>query len=76
MTKPAPQPVDPTRLVELAQAVVQADHFPFLATIDGDQPCLRRRVAVQIAVQTAHPTPNIVAQQHRRAIGSLQHIMK
>src|SRR5438552_622302 len=41
MTKPAPQPVDPTRLVELAQAVIQADRFPFLATIDCDQPCLR-----------------------------------
>jgi general stress protein 26 len=41
MTKPAPEPVDPTRLVELAQAVVQADRFPYLATIDGDQPCLR-----------------------------------
>src|SRR6266446_4202307 len=41
MTKPAPQPVDPTRLVELAQAVVRADRFPFLATIDSDQPCLR-----------------------------------
>src|SRR5437588_6207605 len=41
MAKPATEPVDPARLVELAQAVVQADRFPFLATLDGDQPCLR-----------------------------------
>jgi general stress protein 26 len=41
MTKPTPEPVDPSRLVELAQAVVQADRFPHLATADGDQPRLR-----------------------------------
>jgi general stress protein 26 len=27
--------------VELALAVVRADRFPYLATISGDQPCLR-----------------------------------
>jgi general stress protein 26 len=41
MTKPTPQPVDPADLVNLALAVVQADRFPHLATIDGDQPRLR-----------------------------------
>src|SRR5689334_16230278 len=41
MTKPAPKPVDPGQLVDLARAVVQADRFPYLATIDGDQPRLR-----------------------------------
>jgi general stress protein 26 len=41
MTKPIPEPVDPSRLVELALAVVRADRFPCLATIDGDQPRLR-----------------------------------
>jgi general stress protein 26 len=41
MAKPTPEAVDPTRLVELALAVVQADRFPHLATIDGDQPRLR-----------------------------------
>src|SRR5262245_55887106 len=41
MTKPTPQPVDPADLVNLALAVVRADHFPHLATIDGDQPRLR-----------------------------------
>ena len=41
MTKPVPEPVNPAQLVELARAVVQADRFPYLATIDGDQPRLR-----------------------------------
>src|SRR6476659_1195683 len=41
MTKPEPKPIDPEKLVELALAVIQADRFPYLATIDGDQPRLR-----------------------------------
>jgi general stress protein 26 len=41
MTKPTPQPIDPARLPELALAVIQADRFPYLATVAGDQPCLR-----------------------------------
>ena len=41
MTKPEPKPIDPEKLVELALGVVQADRFPQLATIDGDQPRLR-----------------------------------
>ena len=41
MTKPTPEPVDPGRLVDLALAVIRADRFPCLATIDGDQPRLR-----------------------------------
>jgi general stress protein 26 len=41
MSKPTPEPVDPQRLIELARAVVQADRFPDLATIDGDQPRVR-----------------------------------
>jgi general stress protein 26 len=41
MTKPTPEPVDRARVGELALAVVQADRFPFLATMDGDQPRLR-----------------------------------
>ena len=38
---PAPKPVDPARVPELARAVMKADHAPLLATIDGDQPRLR-----------------------------------
>src|ERR1700683_4259365 len=41
MTKPIPEPLDPAKVLELARAVVQADRFPYLATIDGDQPRLR-----------------------------------
>ena len=39
--KPTPKPIDPTELPSLAQAVIKADRFPFLATIDGDRPRLR-----------------------------------
>lgn len=41
MSQPRPEPIDPTRLAELALAVIQADRFPYLATMDGDQPRLR-----------------------------------
>src|SRR6516225_11564874 len=41
MTRPTPEPVDPLNVVQLALAVVAADRFPYLATIDGDQPRLR-----------------------------------
>src|SRR5436190_16542421 len=41
MPHPAPEPVDPARVTDLALAVVRADPFPHLATIDGDQPRVR-----------------------------------
>ena len=41
MTKPTPEPFDPSQVLALASAVVKADRFPYLATIDGDQPRLR-----------------------------------
>ena len=41
MTRPTPQPIDPARLPELARAVLAADRFPVLATMDGDQPRVR-----------------------------------
>jgi general stress protein 26 len=41
MTRPTPEPIDPATLVEKALAVIRADRFPHLATIDGDQPRLR-----------------------------------
>lgn len=41
MTRPHPEPVDPRQVAQLARAVVQADRFPHLATLDGDQPRLR-----------------------------------
>src|SRR5205085_4235120 len=41
MTQPVPERIDPSRLVELALAVIKADRFPYLASMDGDQPRLR-----------------------------------
>ena len=41
MAKPTPKPIDPDQLEKLALAVIQADRFPYLATMDGAQPRLR-----------------------------------
>src|SRR5262245_2176969 len=41
MSKPVPKPIDPAQVRELALAVIAADRFPMLASIDGDQPRLR-----------------------------------
>lgn len=41
MTRPTPEPIDPRDLPNLARAVIAADRFPMLATIDGDQPRVR-----------------------------------
>jgi general stress protein 26 len=41
MSKPRPEPVDVTKLRELALEVIKQDRFPMFATMDGDQPCVR-----------------------------------
>ena len=41
MTRPIPEPIDPGRLPDLARAVIRSARFPFLATMDGDQPRVR-----------------------------------
>jgi general stress protein 26 len=41
MSKPILEPIDPGRLVDLALAVIKADRFPQLATMDDDQPRVR-----------------------------------
>lgn len=41
MNQPQPRPVDPEELLRLAKGVVQADRFPYLASLDGDQPRVR-----------------------------------
>ena len=41
MSKPTPQPVEPDEVKSLAEGVLKADRFPYLASIDGDQPRLR-----------------------------------
>src|SRR5437763_1389713 len=41
MTRPTPEPIDPATVRERALAVMKAARFPFLATLDGEQPRLR-----------------------------------
>ena len=41
MSQPQPEPIDPAKLPDLARAVIAVDRFPYLATIDGDQPRVR-----------------------------------
>ena len=41
MSKPMPEPVDPGEVLALALKVLEADRFPNLATMDGDQPRVR-----------------------------------
>lgn len=41
MPKPTPKPIEPGEVRTLALGVIQADRFPQLATIDGDQPRVR-----------------------------------
>ena len=41
MTRPKPGPLEPGEVRRKALAVVAADRFPHLATVDGDQPRLR-----------------------------------
>ena len=41
MAKPKPKEVRPDEVRQLAEAVVAADRFPTLASIDGDQPRVR-----------------------------------
>jgi general stress protein 26 len=41
MSKPVPQPIDPKDLPAMAHAVIHADRFPMLATIDGTLPRVR-----------------------------------
>lgn len=38
---PQPAPVDPGQVPQLAREVMRHDRFPYLATIDGDQPRVR-----------------------------------
>ena len=69
MTKPIPEPINPEQLVDLALAVIQAGRFPYLATVDGDQPRLRpvspvrtERFTVYIAnLRSYHKTGEIDA---------------
>lgn len=39
--RPTPEPVDPAALCDLARAVIAADRFPHLATVEDGQPRVR-----------------------------------
>ncbi len=41
MSKPNPKPIAPHEARSLAEQVLQEDRFPYLASIDGDQPRVR-----------------------------------
>ncbi|MCA9063149.1 MAG: pyridoxamine 5'-phosphate oxidase family protein [Planctomycetaceae bacterium] len=41
MNKPLPEPISPEQVPDAARAVVAADRFPSLATLDGQQPRVR-----------------------------------
>ncbi len=69
--KPRPEPVDPERLHELAQAVIREAKFPMLATVDAEgqarvRPVSPVRVAEDFTVHVAnlasyHKTAEIAA---------------
>ena len=72
MTKPTPEAIAPAELVERALAVIGADRFPHLASIDGDQPRVRPvspvktdRFTVYVAnLRSYHKTVEIAANPH------------
>ena len=41
MGQPQPKPIEVSELPALAQATMKAAKFPVLATVEGDQPCVR-----------------------------------
>jgi general stress protein 26 len=41
VSKPVPEPIEPGQVFDLARAVVKADRFPHLASIDADRPRVR-----------------------------------
>lgn len=41
MSRPKPEPIDPSELTTVALATMASAKFPMLATMDGDQPRLR-----------------------------------
>jgi len=69
MSRPTPEPIDPSRVADLALAVIAADRFPNLATMDGDQPRVRPvspvrtdRFTVYVAnLRAYHKTAEIAA---------------
>jgi len=69
MSKPVIPPIDPGQVADLALAVIRADRFPYLGTMDGDQPRVRPvspvrtdRFTVYVAnLRAYHKTAEIAA---------------
>ena len=69
MTKPSPESFSPAEVRQRALAVIAADRFPYLATMDGDQPRVRPvspvrtdRFTVYVAnLRSYHKTGEIAA---------------
>lgn len=69
MAKPTPKPIQPDEVERLALSVIQADRFPYLATLDKDQPRVRPvspvrtdRFTVYVAnLRSYHKTGEIAA---------------
>ena len=67
--KPIPEPVDPQDVADLARRVIRAARFPFLATLDGDQPRVRPVSPVRVDgftvyvanLRTYHKTAELAA---------------
>lgn len=67
--KPIPEPVDPRDVADLARRVIRAARFPFLATLDGDQPRVRPVSPVRVDgftvyvanLRTYHKTAELAA---------------
>ena len=80
MTKPVPAPLDPSQILERALRVIEADRFPYLATMDGDQPRVRPvspvrtdRFTVYVAnLRSYHKTGEIAANLMARGSGQLR----
>ena len=52
--RPTPEPLNPADVPALAKAVIEADRFPYLATVDGDQPRVRPVSPVRTDGFTVH----------------------
>ncbi len=76
MPKPTPNLVNKEKLVDLAFAVIKADRFPYLATVDGNQPRVRPVSPVRtegFIVYVAKLLPKIdkITEMHNRIIAGV-----
>jgi general stress protein 26 len=73
MTKPTPEPIHPSEVLPRALAVIRADRFPHLATIDGDQPRVRPVSPVRTDGFTVY-VANLAAYHKTQEIAANPHV--